>query len=119
MPSCTLRRRWVMICNRKEVYSLYKTPDKIVTFLAVLLHNNYTNMNKDLSSVASSLYDNNSFYVLSSIAYLTEIVTAKTSLHCKMNCVFLCYSYMSFASNYTYQAKISYPCSLFFLLPSQ
>ena len=83
------------------------------------LHNNYENMNKDLSSVASSLYDNDSFYVLPSIAYLTEIVTAKTSLHCKKNCLFLCYSYMSFASNYTYQAKISYPCSLFFLLPSQ
>ena len=53
----------VVICNRK-VYSLYKTPDKIVTFLGVLLRNNYTNMNKGLSSVASSHFDNDAFYVL-------------------------------------------------------
>ena len=108
----------VVICNWK-VYSLYNTPDKIITFLGVLLRNNYTNMNKGLSSVASSHFDNDAFYVLiiNSIFNWNCNGQNKSSLQKELSISLL--FYMSFSSIYTDQAKIFNPCSLFFLLPSQ
>ena len=85
----------------------------MVKFLGVLLRNNYTNMNKGLSSVASSHFDNDAFYVLiiNSIFNWNCNGQNKSSLQKELSISLL--FYMSFASIYTDQAKIFNPCYLF------